>query len=346
MERAFIETEKGIGTMKTIEMMTGGGMNTVQEMAEMIRKMGRGKDRILAHITPEEAVTLKRMGGRGTINPMTGLPEFQDDLDQWFDDYYAKGGGGQTSQEFPLNENLGANIDQPEVNIIQNRGPEFDTGSGYTRSYLPPDSLQDIETSERMASQEFPLSTREAPPVDETFAQSAERRLREIRGTLDKYPNLTRLASGTGAVLAQGLMAARANRQYRQMADDARRRAQPFRAAETEAMGRATGTGLTPQQSQELENELARARQGLSQRNIATGSAAAGVQSGQRQRAQSLARRESFTEALRLANIADQYEARALEAELARDQQLSKLFADIVGRELQAATRTSNVPQR
>lgn len=332
--------------MKTIEMIAGGGMNTIQEMAEMIRKMGRGKDRILAHITPEEAVMLKKMGGRGTINPATGLPEFQDDLDTWFDDYYAKNPPSSAESQ-PQIEDLGANIDQPNVNIIQDDGFAGSNMGGETRSYLPPDSLQDMAVADFQAAQEVaPVSARQAPPVDETFAQSAERRLRDIRSTLDKYPNLTRLGAGAGSVLAQGLIASRANRQYRQMADEARQRAQPFRAAQTEAMGRATGAGLTPQQAQELETELARARQGLSQRNIATGSAAAGVQAGQRQRAQSLARRESFTEALRAANIADQYEARALEAELARDQQLSKLFADIVGRELTAATRTANVPQR
>jgi hypothetical protein len=330
--------------MKTLEMMTGGGMNTVQELAEMIRKMGRGKDKVLAHITPEEAVMLKQMGGRGSINPMTGLPEFQDDLDAFFEDYY-KNNPPVSAESQPNIEDLGANIDEPNVNIIQNRGLQSEYMPN-ERSYLPPDSIQEMAVADQMASQEFPVSTREAPPVDENFAQSAERRLRDIRSTLDKYPNLTRLGAGAGSVLAQGLIASRANRQYRQMADEARSRAQPFRAAQTEAMGRATGAGLTPQQSQELENELARARQGLSARNIGTGSAAAGVQAGQRQRAQSLARRESFTEALRLANIADQYEARALEAELARDQQLSKLFADIVGRELQAATRTANVPQR
>ncbi len=344
MERAFIKTEKGARTMKTLEMMTGGGMNTVQELAEMIRKMGRGKDKVLAHITPEEAVMLKQMGGRGSINPMTGLPEFQDDLDAFFEDYY-KNNPPVSAESQPNIEDLGANIDEPNVNIIQNRGLQSEYMPN-ERSYLPPDSIQEMAVADQMASQEFPVSTREAPPVDENFAQSAERRLRDIRSTLDKYPNLTRLGAGAGSVLAQGLIASRANRQYRQMADEARSRAQPFRAAQTEAMGRATGAGLTPQQSQELENELARARQGLSARNIGTGSAAAGVQAGQRQRAQSLARRESFTEALRLANIADQYEARALEAELARDQQLSKLFADIVGRELQAATRTANVPQR
>lgn len=332
--------------MKTIEMIAGGGMNTIQEMAEMIRKMGRGKDRVLAHITPEEAVMLKKMGGRGSINPATGLPEFQDDLDAFFDDYY-KNNPPASADSQPQIEDLGANIDQPNVNIIQNDGFTGDMGGG-ERSYLPSDSLRDLEVADIQASQSVaPVSTREVPRIEEeTFAQGAERRLRDIRSALDKYPNLTRLGAGAGSVLAQGLIASRANRQYRQMADEARQRAQPFRAAQTEAMGRATGAGLTPQQAQELETELARARQGLSQRNITTGSAAAGVQAGQRQRAQSLARRESFTEALRAANIADQYEARALEAELARDQQLSKLFADIVGRELTAATRTANVPQR
>jgi len=37
---------------------------------------GRNGDSILAHITPQEASLLKRRGGSGTINPVTGLPEF------------------------------------------------------------------------------------------------------------------------------------------------------------------------------------------------------------------------------------------------------------------------------
>jgi hypothetical protein len=45
-------------------------------LAEMLRSKGRGKDTVLAHITPKEAALLKRRGGRGSINPDTGLPEF------------------------------------------------------------------------------------------------------------------------------------------------------------------------------------------------------------------------------------------------------------------------------
>ena len=54
-----------------------------QEPAQMaqggiasLAKYGRHGDTMLAHITPDEAAMLKRMGGAGTINPVTGLPEY------------------------------------------------------------------------------------------------------------------------------------------------------------------------------------------------------------------------------------------------------------------------------
>jgi len=43
---------------------------------EMIRNQGRNGDTMLAHINPQEAQMLQSMGGSGTINPNTGLPEF------------------------------------------------------------------------------------------------------------------------------------------------------------------------------------------------------------------------------------------------------------------------------
>lgn len=47
-------------------------------LARHLQTRGRGKDSILAHITPREAVQLKNQGGRGSINPTTGLLEFDD----------------------------------------------------------------------------------------------------------------------------------------------------------------------------------------------------------------------------------------------------------------------------
>ena len=53
----------------------------LRKAAEQLRKKGRGRDTVLAHITPREAARLKAEGGSGTINPDTGLPEFDDGFD-------------------------------------------------------------------------------------------------------------------------------------------------------------------------------------------------------------------------------------------------------------------------
>ena len=44
--------------------------------AQNLQSQGRNSDTILAHISPHEAMFLKRLGGSGTINPQTGLMEF------------------------------------------------------------------------------------------------------------------------------------------------------------------------------------------------------------------------------------------------------------------------------
>jgi len=49
----------------------------LRNAAEQLRERGRGDDTILAHINPQEAGILKLLGGSGTINPYTGLPEFK-----------------------------------------------------------------------------------------------------------------------------------------------------------------------------------------------------------------------------------------------------------------------------
>ena len=52
-------------------------MNTnIKQIAKELQSYGRNGDTMLAHITPEEAKVLTLLGGSGTINPQTGLPEF------------------------------------------------------------------------------------------------------------------------------------------------------------------------------------------------------------------------------------------------------------------------------
>jgi hypothetical protein len=53
-----------------------GGIVSLKKEAKRVAAAGRNGDTILAHINPAEAAMLKRMGGSGTINPDTGLPQF------------------------------------------------------------------------------------------------------------------------------------------------------------------------------------------------------------------------------------------------------------------------------
>jgi len=48
----------------------------LQGLGQKMAAYGRYGDTMLAHISPEEAMMLKAMGGSGTRNPVTGLPEF------------------------------------------------------------------------------------------------------------------------------------------------------------------------------------------------------------------------------------------------------------------------------
>jgi len=54
----------------------GGQPHGLKSIAQELTRYGRNGDTILAHINPEEAALLKRLGGSGTINPHTGLPEY------------------------------------------------------------------------------------------------------------------------------------------------------------------------------------------------------------------------------------------------------------------------------
>jgi hypothetical protein len=51
---------------------------SVRDALRIAQAMGRGEDTILAHINPREAKLLKKRGGSGKRNPLTGLVEFDD----------------------------------------------------------------------------------------------------------------------------------------------------------------------------------------------------------------------------------------------------------------------------
>lgn len=70
-------------------------MDYFRVLAKMLQDEGRGRDTILAHITPAEARLLKSRGGRGSVNPVTGLLEFDDGDGGGDGSGGGEGGGGE-----------------------------------------------------------------------------------------------------------------------------------------------------------------------------------------------------------------------------------------------------------
>jgi hypothetical protein len=69
-------------------------INKVADLAEVLAQFGRHGDTNIAHISPQEMMHLKGRGGSGSLNPVTGLPEFfADDGDDGQSDDAGEGSG-------------------------------------------------------------------------------------------------------------------------------------------------------------------------------------------------------------------------------------------------------------
>ena len=95
----------------------------LRKAAEELRKRGRGRDTMLAHITPREAAMLKAKGGSGTINPDTGLPEFDDGFD--FSGLFDSTPIAQQGVDFSAPSYTPETITQAPVSYA---GPDYTTG--------------------------------------------------------------------------------------------------------------------------------------------------------------------------------------------------------------------------
>jgi hypothetical protein len=71
-----LDQMRGPETMMPPQGFAKGGIASLKPMAREMAAAGRYGDTMLAHISPMEAQMLRRYGGSGTTNPVTGLPEF------------------------------------------------------------------------------------------------------------------------------------------------------------------------------------------------------------------------------------------------------------------------------
>ena len=115
-------------------------------VAALLQKKGRGKDTILAHITPKEAALLKERGGRGSKNPDTGLLEFEGGDEGIF---FGEGYAGTPAET------------EAAYNIPQTETPAFSGGAA--------PSTGGVQAADQAAAMQAPAySPQYTPPVAPT----------------------------------------------------------------------------------------------------------------------------------------------------------------------------------
>jgi hypothetical protein len=341
--------------MRTVTGMQGIG--SAQELAELLRQMGRGDDSMLAHITPEEAEMLMQAGGSGTINPNTGLPEFQPRGDYDFDlgSYQDVAASSPDIYGFGYNQPGEVGFRPPAALTPEFRGPSTipqvqpDYTPFYQRSAPPPGGMPEAPFSAAEIESRF----RGAPkPVGPALATQPPPGMSDrVAQTLRESPNLRNLLATGAASLPALLNAARMQRETRRAANELRQLGAPIRQQAEELRQQATSGGLTPQQARQMEAQRARMLQSGSQRGVTTGTQQAMIENQlTRQRAE--LGQTNLENALRQLNMANAYDEAAIRAKLAGDRDtamaleevLSNLIRSYAGMEQQPSRQRSGYP--
>jgi hypothetical protein len=299
-------------------------------LAEMIRSKGRGKDTMLAHITPKEAALLKRRGGSGSVNPDTGLPEFEDSGDYDF------------SAPDPVSPTYDVVNQQGQFTPTQaDTGVPVQVGSSYTPGgdayapvspsgiYQSADVLNKFGqttpyistgTAMQQAGPAFPTVTSFPSPTAPGAVTPPGQEDKSIADRLGlKTSDLTRL--GLGGLVAGGLTAQNLarTRQAQQQAGQSQAELQalgtPYQAQGRELV-RAAGAGeLTPANQQIAAAARAQANQAVATRG------GVGQQQAQNAIADLTARllQGQYDLGLKVMNIGDNYAAGAIKTGLQAD---------------------------
>ena len=309
-------------------------------LAELIRSQGRGKDTVLAHITPKEAALLKRRGGSGTINPDTGLPEFQEDYagDYGGGDYGGfdvpdAGAEAATMAQFPEYYPSGA-APTTTFEPSYTSGYDIQSGAPLPAPYQAPQvggydvGGADVAFRGGAVPEALPGTERATLPGVTTPPQ-AEKAWYEKLGLSPK--DLTRL--GLGAALTGGLSAQNIarTRQAGQQAQAARGEmaaiGKPYQEAGAQLSGAAQRGELTPASQQALQAAQAQIAQGVATRG------GVGATQAQTQLAalRNLMLENQYNFGLKVSQIGDSYALGAIKTGMEADRYLNQANQQFYG---------------
>jgi hypothetical protein len=306
------------------------GTSDLAAIASMLQGKGRGKDTILAHITPREAEILKAAGGSGTTNPETGLLEFQEvdsfegepyttvyeppsyDIGFGPNVYEAPGGGqfGPSPTNAEIEQQIGY---QPTQAATPSAGLNFPLevpGQQYSPAIVerPSDLQESLRQQYAPEVARTDVVSRFDQPVDKSF--------------FDKLTtqDMVRLGLAGGLGIYGATQAKKGAKQAEQVAAQQRAIGAPYQAKGKELI-RAAETGeLTPTGQQSLQALQARLAQGAEARGGV--GAAQAAQQAEAYRQQLLA--QQYDLGIKVSNIGDNIALGAIKTGLQADQALNQ----------------------
>ena len=317
-------------------------------LAEMLRSKGRGKDTMLAHITPKEAALLKRRGGSGSVNPDTGLPEFEDSgsydfsppepVSPTYDVVSSAPGGGNTFTPTQAETGVpvqvgpsyqpGGDAYAPSVSPAGNAGYDTLTASGKTvgqtfntpsQQIVPTGAVSPTITPTSPVSPGVVSPDQQAAAPAKTDPIAPKDFTAQLKEALTPG-NLARLGL-VGALGAYGTTQARKGAQQNQAATQEQTNiAQPYQQQGQTLISQAQRGELSPQSQQAYEAAKAQVNQGIASRG--------GV--GATQAANQLANiyqtllNNQYTYGLNVAQIGDNIALGAIRTSLQLDQTLNQ----------------------
>lgn len=325
-------------------------MGNARELAEMLRQMGRGRDTILAHITPEEAQMLMEMGGSGDTNPNTGLPEFQEEdyFGSEFDPYagqavsIASGGISPEAEAYYTGQTGGMFGQDMQTAAEQGAQPQMDIGFGPGR-FAPEYTRRDVSG---MPTDQFQRQMQDVG-AGPGFAETVESKFKGVEELAQKYPRLAQAAGYGAQGLVGMLQAARARKQGREEAARLSALGEPLRTQGESLRQQALSGTLTPQQAAQQEAARARLRQTAAGRGAVTGTQAGMIET-QLGRQRSELSQVNLNNALKQLNLANAYDEAAIKAAMAADREADDILGSIasnIGSQLAGSTPINRPPR-
>jgi hypothetical protein len=321
--------------MKKIAKLLKADFNESSDLASiaaMLASKGRGRDTILAHITPREADILKAAGGSGTTNPETGLLEFEDsgsyDIGFGADTYTPTDVSPTSVEPSPTNAQIEQQIGYQPTQEVSPAAPQTRSLSAQTtpsaglnfplevpgQQYSPtiverPDNLQ-----ESLRQQYAPEVAR--TDVVSRFDQPVEKSFFDKLTTQD----MVRLGLAGGLGLYGSQQAKKGAEQAKQAAEEQKAVGAPYQAKGKELIRAAESGELTPTGQQSLQALQARLAQGAESRGGVGASQVAAQAEAYRQQLLS----QQYNLGLQVSNIGDQIALGAIKTGLQADQALNQ----------------------